>query len=79
MHRRKQPPQPFKIMTDQELTFDQLQTIAGGPAFVKLGEIKVGRRSIVHPELLPQFIPGDGTTERYNPGKGASLLTEYVK
>lgn len=30
MHRRKQPPQPLKIMTDQELTFDQLQTVVGG-------------------------------------------------
>ncbi len=54
MHRRKQPPQPLKTMNDQELTFDQLQSIAGGPAFVKLGDIKVGMRSIVHPEFLPQ-------------------------
>ena len=30
MHRRKQPPQPLKTMTDQELTFDQLQTVVGG-------------------------------------------------
>ncbi len=30
MHRRKQPPQPLKTMTDQELTFEELQSINGG-------------------------------------------------
>ena len=29
MRRRKQPPQPLKIMTNQELTLDQLHSISG--------------------------------------------------
>ncbi|WP_063405591.1 CCRG-2 family RiPP [Prochlorococcus marinus] len=38
MHWRKQPPQPLKTMTNQELTLDQLQTIVGGiihPDFIR--------------------------------------------
>ncbi len=53
MDRRKQPPQPLKSMTDQELTLDQLHAINGGAAFIKIDHIKGEKCSIVHPEFLP--------------------------
>ncbi|KGG28268.1 MULTISPECIES: CCRG-2 family RiPP [unclassified Prochlorococcus] len=38
-------------MTNIELTLDQLQTINGGSAFVKLGGIKNQGLRIIHPGL----------------------------
>ncbi len=46
-------------MTDQELTLDQLHAINGGAAFIKFDSVIKGeRRSIVHPQYLPQSTLG---------------------
>ena len=39
---------PIKIMTNSELTLDQLKTIAGGGVFAKLDGIKARRNGKVH-------------------------------
>ena len=38
-------------MTNTELTLDQLQTINGGAAFMKLGDIRGEYRQIMHPQF----------------------------
>ena len=48
-------------MTNTELTLNQLQTINGGVAFMKLGDIKVECRQIVHPEFKTSFHTPFGT------------------
>ena len=63
MHRRKQPPQPLKTMTDQELTFDQLQTIAGGHPCYKLTlnqPIKKPLQIYIHEDMRIQQHPEGG-------------------
>ena len=37
-------------MTNTELTLDQLQTINGGAAFMKLGDIRGEYRRVIHPD-----------------------------
>ena len=39
---------PIKIMTNSELTLDQLKTVAGGGVFAKLDGIKARRNGKVH-------------------------------
>ncbi len=41
----------FKNMNNTELTLDQLSEVAGGAAFMKLGDIKGEYRQIVHPQF----------------------------
>ena len=48
-------------MTNTELTLNQLQTINGGAAFMKLGDIKGECRQIVHPEFKTSFHTPFGT------------------
>mgnify|MGYP001308751672 FL=1 len=48
-------------MPNTELTLDQLQTINGGAAFMKLGDIKGEYRQIVHPAFKTGFHTPFGT------------------
>ena len=48
-------------MTNTELTLDQLQTINGGAAFMKLGDIKGECRQIVHPQYKTGYHTPFGT------------------
>ena len=48
-------------MTNTELTLDQLQTINGGAAFMKLGDIKGEYRQIVQPAFKTGFHTPFGT------------------
>ncbi len=49
-------------MTNTELSLDQLQTINGGAAFMKLGDIKGECRQIVHPAFKTGYHTPFGTT-----------------
>ena len=48
-------------MPSTELTLDQLQTINGGAAFMKLGDIKGECRQIVHPQYKTGYHTPFGT------------------
>ena len=48
-------------MTNTELTLDQLQTINGGAAYMKLGGIKGECRQIVHPTFKTSYHTPFGT------------------
>ena len=48
-------------MPSTELTLDQLQTINGGAAFMKLGDIKGEYRQIIHPQFKTGFHTPFGT------------------
>ena len=48
-------------MTNTELTLDQLQTIIGGAAYMKLGDIKGECRQIVHPTFKTSYHTPFGT------------------
>ena len=65
MSRRDDLHYSLEIMTNTELTLDQLKTINGGAAFMKLGDIKG--------EATDQKRSDWIIIESYNPGKGASV------
>ena len=52
----------FKPMPSTELTLDQLQTVNGGAAFMKLGDIKGEYRQIIHPQFKTGYHTPFGTT-----------------
>ena len=76
-----------KNTEDQELSLDQLKDVAGGAAFMKLGDIKgesfhrnAAGDALPTEEVLgkagdishSKFEP-DKSSTKYNPGKGASI------
>ena len=61
-------------MPKAELTLDQLQTVHGGAALMKLGDIKGEYRQIVHPQYKTGYHTPFGTARNRLGGSAPSSV-----
>ena len=67
-------------MNNTELSLDQLSEVAGGAAFMKLGDIKGEFRQIVHPTFKKLNVWTNGSASSFRRFRGAnSLLAQEVQ